>query len=72
MGAKPAVGIIHRRQLAAAEDPEAERERLAEHYAESQLRPDVAAARGYVDELIAPTDTRARLVWAYNTLAPVR
>jgi acetyl-CoA carboxylase carboxyltransferase component len=72
MGAKPAVGVIHRRQLAAADDPEAERERLAAHYAESQLRPDVAAARGYVDELIAPADTRARLVWAYNTLAPVR
>ena len=39
MGAKPAVGVIHRRQLAAAEDPEAERERLATHYAETQLRP---------------------------------
>ncbi len=72
MGAKPAVGVIHRRQLAAAEDPEAERERLATHYAETQLRPEVAAARGFVDELIAPQETRARLVWAYNTLAPVR
>jgi acetyl-CoA carboxylase carboxyltransferase component len=72
MGAKPAVGVIHRRQLAAADDPEAERERLAEHYAETQLRPEVAAARGFVDELIAPQDTRARLVWAYNTLAPIR
>jgi acetyl-CoA carboxylase carboxyltransferase component len=72
MGAKPAVGVIHRRQLAAAEDPEAERERLAAHYAETQLRPEVAAARGFVDELIAPQETRARLVWAYNTLAPVR
>jgi acetyl-CoA carboxylase carboxyltransferase component len=72
MGAKPAVGVIHRRQLAAAEDPEAERERLAAHYAETQLRPDVAAARGFVDELISPGDTRARLVWAYNSLAPAR
>ena len=54
MGAKPAVGVIHRRQLAAAKDPEAERERLAAHYAETQLRPEVAAARGFVDELIAP------------------
>ena len=72
MGAKPAVGVIHRRQLAAADDPEAERERLAAHYAETQLRPEVAAARGFVDELIAPQETRARLVWAYNTLAPLR
>src|SRR4029077_15586196 len=72
MGAKPAGGGIHRRQLAAADDAEAERERLAAHYAETQLRPEVAAARGFVDELIAPIDTRARLVWAYNTLAPAR
>jgi acetyl-CoA carboxylase carboxyltransferase component len=72
MGAKPAVGVIHRKALAAAEDPEAERDRLAEHYAETQLRPEVAAARGFVDELIAPQDTRARLIWAYNTLAPLR
>ena len=41
MGAKPAVGVIHRRQLAAADDPEAERDRLAE-----QLRRDAAASRG--------------------------
>jgi acetyl-CoA carboxylase carboxyltransferase component len=68
MGAKPAVGVIHRRELAVAEDPEAERERLAQHYAESQLRPQVAASTGYVDELISPYDTRARLVWALNSL----
>ena len=43
MGAKPAVGIIHRRELAAADDPEAERERLARQYAHQQLRP---AGRG--------------------------
>ena len=46
MGARPAVGVIHRRELAVAEDPEAERDRLAELYADSQLRPEVAAARG--------------------------
>jgi acetyl-CoA carboxylase carboxyltransferase component len=69
MGARPAVGVIHRRQLAAAEDPEAERDRLAEHYAETQLRPEVAAARGFVDELIEPWDTRERLMWAFDSLA---
>jgi acetyl-CoA carboxylase carboxyltransferase component len=68
MGAKPAVGVIHRKALAVADDPEAERERLAEHYAETQLRPQVAASTGYVDELIAPADTRARLVWALHSL----
>jgi len=72
MGAKPAVGVIHRRELAVAQDPEAERERLAEQYAEAQLRPQVAAATGYVDELIEPRDTRARLVWALGSLIGAR
>jgi propionyl-CoA carboxylase beta chain len=54
--------------LAAAEDPEAERARLARQYAEDQLRPQVAASTGYVDELIAPSDTRERLVWALQSL----
>jgi acetyl-CoA carboxylase carboxyltransferase component len=68
MGARPAVGVIHRRELALAEDPEAERERLAAQYAEAQLRPQVAAATGYVDELIEPWETRGRLAWAFGTL----
>jgi methylmalonyl-CoA decarboxylase subunit alpha len=72
MGATPAVGVIHRRELAAADDPESERARLASQYAEAQLRPQVAASTGYVDELIAPTDTRARLVWALQSLCPGR
>jgi acetyl-CoA carboxylase carboxyltransferase component len=68
MGALPAVGVIHRRHLAAAEDPESERARLADEYAEAQLRPQVAAATGYIDELIAPPDTRGRLSWALRSL----
>jgi acetyl-CoA carboxylase carboxyltransferase component len=68
MGAKPAVGIIHRRELAAAPDPDAARERLAADYAEAQLRPQVAASDGYVDELISPEDTRPRLMWALRSL----
>jgi acetyl-CoA carboxylase carboxyltransferase component len=68
MGAKPAVGIIHRRELAAAEDREATRDVLAQRYAEAQLRPAVAAASGHIDELIAPTDTRERLAWAFQSL----
>jgi len=68
MGARPAVGVIHRRELSRAQDPEAERERLATRYAEAQLRPQLAAATGYVDELIEPWETRARLAWAFRTL----
>jgi acetyl-CoA carboxylase carboxyltransferase component len=69
MGAKPAVGIIHRRELAAADDPEAARERLAAEYAEGHLRPEVAAREGHVDELIEPINTRARVAGALATLA---
>jgi acetyl-CoA carboxylase carboxyltransferase component len=69
MGAKPAVGIINRRELAAADDPDVARERLAAQYAESHLRPEVAAREGYVDELIAPADTRLHLARALTSLS---
>jgi acetyl-CoA carboxylase carboxyltransferase component len=69
MGAHPAVGIIHRRELAAAEDPVATRDRLASHYEHTQLRPQVAAAAGHIDELIEPVATRSRLAWAFRSLA---
>ena len=68
MGAVPAVGIIHRRELAAAEDPDSARTELARRYAEAQLRPEVAANAGYIDELIAPAHTRTRLEWAFGSL----
>jgi acetyl-CoA carboxylase carboxyltransferase component len=68
MGASPAVGIIHRRELAAADDPVAARDQLARNYAQAQLRPEVAASTGYVDELITPAETRSRLASAFGTL----
>ncbi|MGI8413040.1 MAG: acyl-CoA carboxylase subunit beta [Solirubrobacteraceae bacterium] len=72
MGAKPAVGIIHRRELAAADDPDATRERLATQYADAQLGGGVAAREGFVDELIAPSETRSRLAWAFSSLHGAR
>jgi acetyl-CoA carboxylase carboxyltransferase component len=68
MGAKPAVGIIHRRELADADDPDTTRERLAAEYEEAHLRPQVAARDGHIDELITPRDTRARVAWALTSL----
>ena len=67
MGAKPAVGIMHRRELAAADDPAAASERLATEYARTHLGPERAASAGYVDELITSVDTRDRLVWALRS-----
>ncbi len=68
MGAKPAVGIIHRRELAEAEDPAEARERLAAGYAHDHLRPEVAAHDGHIDELIEPAHTRERVASALWTL----
>jgi acetyl-CoA carboxylase carboxyltransferase component len=69
MGPKQAVGIVHRRDIAAAEDPEAERDRLAEQYADEHMAATVAASDGHVDEIIEPATTRARLAWGLSTLA---
>jgi acetyl-CoA carboxylase carboxyltransferase component len=68
MGARPAVGIIHRRQLAAADGDTALRDRLIAEYEDTHLRPEVAARDGFVDELIAPEETRDRLVGALGIL----
>jgi acetyl-CoA carboxylase carboxyltransferase component len=68
MAAGSAVGIIHRRELADAEDHESTRRELADNYAEEHLRPRVAAGEGFIDEVIAPTDTRDRLCWGLACL----
>jgi acetyl-CoA carboxylase carboxyltransferase component len=68
MGATSATGIIHRRQLAAAADPESEHRMLAAAYAQAHLGADVAAAGGFVDEVIDPGETRARLVSALDAM----
>jgi acetyl-CoA carboxylase carboxyltransferase component len=68
LGARQAVGIIHRRAIEGSGDSAAEHTRLAEEYAEEHLRADVAAAAGYVDEVIEPGETRGRLIWALSAL----
>jgi acetyl-CoA carboxylase carboxyltransferase component len=71
MSARAAVGIVHRRALAASEDPLAARERLADAYAAEHLRAESAAAGGFIDEVIEPVQTRARIAAALRTLARV-
>jgi acetyl-CoA carboxylase carboxyltransferase component len=68
MGAVPAVGIVNRRELEAAADPVATRTALAGAYAERHLGAHAAAAAGFVDEVIEPSRTRARLAWAFGAL----
>jgi acetyl-CoA carboxylase carboxyltransferase component len=72
MAARSAVGIINRRELEAADDPDAARDALAEQYAETNLCPRVAASAGHIDELITPAQTRSRLSWALRSLTPER
>jgi acetyl-CoA carboxylase carboxyltransferase component len=69
MGPSQAVGIIHRRQIAAAEDPEEERKRLARVYAEEHQAAWSAAREGVIDEVILPAETRNRVCSALMTLA---
>jgi propionyl-CoA carboxylase beta chain len=68
MGPKGAVEVLFRRELAAADDPEAAAEERIEEYREAFAHPYVAAARGYVDDVIDPRETRPRLISALDML----
>ena len=68
MGADGAVQIIHRRRIEAAGNPEEERQRLVDEYTERFANPYQAAAMGYIDDVIEPSDTRRRLVKALGML----
>jgi propionyl-CoA carboxylase beta chain len=68
MGTEGAVNIIFRKEITAAEDPEAERVKLGEEYREQVAHPYVAASRGYIDDIIEPRETRPRLIEALETL----
>jgi propionyl-CoA carboxylase beta chain len=72
MGAEGAVNIISRDAIASAPDPDAERTRLVEAYRADFAHPYIAAARGYVDDVISPSETRPRLIRALTLLADKR
>jgi acetyl-CoA carboxylase carboxyltransferase component len=61
MGAKGAVEILYKREIAGAADPKAEAEKRAHEYEELFLSPRQAAERGFVDAVIDPAETRRRL-----------
>ena len=68
MGPDGAVNIIFRKQIAEAADAEAERARLVQDYRDTFANPYVAAARGYIDDIIEPHETRPRLIEALQML----
>lgn len=72
MGAEGAAGIVFRREIDAAEDPAARRNELVEEYRATFATPYLAAARGLVDDIIDPADTRREVAMALEILAGKR
>lgn len=72
MGPEGAVGIIHRKALEEADDPEAKRMELVEQYTEQYANPYIAAERGYVDDVIDPAETRRKVIAGFELLRSKR
>jgi propionyl-CoA carboxylase beta subunit len=72
MGAEGAVNVIYKDRIEAAADPAAERTRLVADYEQQFANPYIAAGRGYVDDVIRPSETRPRLIAALEMLADKR
>ena len=68
MGAKGATEIIFRKEIAKADQPEAALEKLTDEFAERFANPYSAAERGYVDEVIEPSETRLKVIRAFQML----
>jgi propionyl-CoA carboxylase beta chain len=72
MGPEGAVNILFRRELEQAADPAALRARKVEEFRAKLANPFVAAGRGFIDEVIQPRQTRAKLITALARLATKR
>ena len=68
MGAEGAVNIIHRGEIGASDDPDATRAELIADYESRMMNPYAAAARGLLDDVIDPTETRPRIISALEML----
>ncbi|MFL6089222.1 MAG: acyl-CoA carboxylase subunit beta [Aeromicrobium sp.] len=72
VGASGAVGILYRREIADADDPDARRAELMTEYEDTLCNPYIAAERGYIDAVIEPAETRAEVVKALRMLRTKR
>jgi propionyl-CoA carboxylase beta chain len=72
MGAQGAVNILYRRELAAAQDPDALRAQRVTEYEDTLANPYIAAERGYVDAVIRPAETRTHVIRALGALRAKR
>lgn len=66
MGTKGAVEIIFRREISKASDPAAKQKELEDKYSEEFAHPYKAAARGFIDDVIFPSETRQKLIRAFE------
>ncbi len=66
MGTKGAVEIIFRQEIAASDDPIAKQAQLEQQYAQEFAHPYKAAGRGFIDDVILPSETRDRLIHAFK------
>ncbi len=72
MGPQGAVEIVYRREIEAASDPDTRRIELVDEYTEKFASPYVAAERGFIDEVIDPSETRSRLIAGLEVLSTKR
>jgi acetyl-CoA carboxylase carboxyltransferase component len=72
MGPEGAVNIIYRREISEAQDEVKLRSELTAQYREEMANPYIAASRGYLDDVIQPTETRRKLVDALDALRDKR
>ena len=72
MGPHGAINIIFRKEIAEAADSEQKRTELVSEYRQKFANPYVAAQKGYIDEVIEPTETRPKLISALEMLATKR
>jgi propionyl-CoA carboxylase beta chain len=72
MGPEGAVNVLYKKELEAAGDPASERARRVAEFRDKFASPFVAAAHGFVDEIIQPRTTRRKLILALSTLSTKR
>jgi len=72
MGAEGAANIIHAKEISGADDPVAKRKEKITEYNEKFSNPYCAAARGYVDAVIQPSETRPRIIDALEAMITKR
>ncbi len=72
MGAQGAANIIHRKEIKGATNPKAKRVEKIKEYEDLFSNPYCAAARGYIDAVIQPSETRSRLIEALEIMCTKR